>query len=161
MVQADNTIRIDEDISAALINIVLGRLQRPPFKQLPGIRKPGSQPPDIPEGCVQHPVSAIQLPAAVNKKRPGQAGILLIGPRQKVMSKSHHNRLEPPFRESGFLFTQLRDVPTAGKSAQVTMEDQKQPPAAILLKGMHAAVAVTEHKWHSRMSCQSSHIIYT
>ncbi len=134
MMQTHDAGRVDEYIAAALVDIVVGWF----FRQLPltnflQVGTPATRPPQIPEGCFEHAVTAIELSVVIDQQWPLQPGLRHVLSREEIILERHYGNRDITASKRVFLLAQLREMPAAGESAEVAMEDQQQPAAAIIL----------------------------
>lgn len=158
MVQTYDPCGVDEHVAAALVDVVRGRfLRAPPLAQLVQVGEPGRTPPDIPPRRLQHAVALIELAPGIDEQRPVQAGLghVLAGEDIVLEGDHRHPHITPP--EFVLRLAQLREMPPAGESTEVAMEDQQQPVAAKVRQQMLSAAAVLELKGEGGFAGELAH----
>ena len=133
MMEPDNPRRIDEHVAAALGDIAMGWLELLAVQKGLEIGPPGLRAPDIPERGRQHAIGPIEFALFIHKDRPDQTGVGDVLPGEKPGLEGDHDDAHVAPGEFRFLFPQLREVRSAGKSPKVAVEDQEQPVAAEFL----------------------------
>ncbi len=157
MMQANGSVRTDQDISATLVDVPFGLCHLPPLADLLHVRPPRFRAPDVPKRGGEHAIAPVRFPRIIDKKRPGERGILDITARKKTGFKCDHHDLHVPPAEFLFPVTQLRDVRAAGKSAEVAMKDHQEPTPLEVLETVSFSAAVLKSKRDGRFSGPIAH----
>jgi len=125
VVQADDSLGVNQYVPAELIGIAGRRLPSMPLPQQFRIAPPGRRPPDIPPVPPFHPIGCVQSQVFIDQDRPGQLRFLGIRPRQGEALKRHHHDLHAKVVKFRFVLPQLRQVIPTGQSSQMAVENQQ------------------------------------
>ena len=157
MMKANYSVRIDENISAPLANVPF-RLPQPLSLHCQlQINPPCFRPPNVPEGCGEHPVLPVGFPGVIDQKRPGQGSFGHVTAGKQTVLKRDHCDFHVPSDEFIFMITQLRDVRPTGQSAEVAMKHQKQPAPAVVRENMNSTATVPKFERNGRFPRQLVH----
>jgi hypothetical protein len=157
VMQGNDSVRIDENISAPLVNVPFRLPQPLPLHYLLQINPPCFRPPYVPEGRGEHPVLPVGFAGIIDQKRPGQGSFGDITAGKKTVLKRDHCDLHVPSGEFIFMITQLRDVRPAGQSAEVAVKHQQQPAPAVVRENMNSTATVPKFERYSRFPRQIVH----
>jgi hypothetical protein len=161
MMQGHPPRGVHEHVSAQLVDVASGTPQPvAPADQL-DVRPPGGGPPDHRPSTAPHPIGAIEAPPPVNQQGPPETRLarVLLGTLSGL--ERHDDDLEAQLLDLFLVPSQLRQVLTAGQSAEVAVEDHQQPAAAKLLETMHRAGGVLERERDGRRSDLAFHFALT
>ena len=157
MMQANDSVRIDENISASLVNVPFRLSQPLSLHNLLQINPPCFRPPYIPEGSGKHPVIPVCFAGVIDQKRPGQGSFGDITAGKETVLKRDHCDFHVPSGEFIFMITQLRDVRPAGKSAEVAVKHQQQPAPAVVRENMNSTATIPKFERNGRLPRQLVH----
>jgi hypothetical protein len=157
MMKANNSVRIDENISTPLANVPF-RLPQPLSLQYQlQIDPPCFRSPNVPEGRGEHPVLPVGFAGVIDQKRPGQGSFGDITAGKQTVLKRDHCDFHVPFCEFILMITQLRDVRPAGQSAEVAVKHQQQPAPAVVRENMNSTATVPKFERDGRFPRQLVH----
>lgn len=125
MVEGNDSVRIDEDISAPLVNVPFRLPQPLSLHYLLQINPPCFRPPYVPEGSGEHPVLPVGFAGVIDQKRPCQGSFGNVTAGKEIVLKRDHRDFHVPFGEFICMITQLRDVRPARESAEVAVENHQ------------------------------------
>lgn len=157
MMQGNDSVRIDENISAPLVNVPFRLPQPLSLHYLLQINPPCFRPPYVPEGSGEHPVIPVCCAGVIDQKRPGQGSICNVTAGEEVVLERDHCDLHVPSGEFIFMITQLRDVRPAGQSAEVAVKHQQQPAPAVVRENMNSTATVPKFERNGRFPRQIVH----
>jgi hypothetical protein len=155
--QGDDSIRIDQDISAPLGDIPFRLFQSLPLQDLFQLHPPGFRTPYVPKGSGEHPIGPVRFAGIVHEKGPGQRSILDIHSGEEVVFERDHCDSNLPPAKLLFPITQLRDVRPARESAEVAMKHHQQPTSTVLLKAVTLAGTVPKSEGDGGLSGEVNH----
>jgi hypothetical protein len=154
MMQGHPAGGVDENISPKLVDVAGGTPQPvAPADQL-DVRPPGGGAPDGRPSTAPHPIGAVEDAPPVDQQGPRETRLahILLGTLAGL--ERHDDDLEAQPLDLALVPSQLRQVLTAGQSAEVAVEDHQQPAAAKLLETMHRAGGVLQRERDGRRSNQ-------
>lgn len=157
MMQGNDSVRIYENISAPLVNVPFRLSQPLPLHNLFQINPPCFRPPNVPEGRGEHPVIPVGFAGVIDQKRPGQGSFGDITAGKETVLKRDHCDFHVPSGEFIFMFTQLRDVRPAGKSAEVAVKHQQQPAPTVVRENMNSTATIPKFERDGRFPRQFVH----
>ncbi len=96
----------------------------------------------IPPAAASHAVGLVNLLIGIQEQRPGQIAFLDISFCHSLVVKSDDFHIDVVLDQFRFLLTQLRQMFTTRRSAQVAMEEQNQPASSTILKPVFSAVSI-------------------
>lgn len=147
MMEPHQTGRIDEHITAALVDVTTRRPEPLPARECLQIGPPCAWPPDVPEPCAKHVVCAINISRFIDQKRPGESGFLDIAACENVRFKRDDDDRNVAIQKGLFMLLQLQQVPAAGQSPQMSMKHHQQPHAPVVFQAMRFAFGIRQGKW--------------
>jgi hypothetical protein len=154
MMQGHPPHGVHENVSAQLMDVAGGTPQPvAPADQL-NVRPPGGGPPDRRPSTAPHPIGAVEDAPPVDQQGPRETRLahVLLGTLAGL--ERHHDDLEAQPLDLALVPSQLRQVLTAGQSAEVAVEDHQEPAAAKLLETMRRAGGVLQRERDGRRSNQ-------
>ena len=157
MMQGHLSRGVHENVSPQLVDVASGTPQPvAPADQL-DVRPPGGGSPDRRPSTAPHSIGAIEDAPPVDQQGPPETRLahILLGTLSGL--ESHDDDLEAQPLDLVLVPSQLRQVLTAGQSAEVAVEDHQQPAAAKLLEPMHRAGGVLQRERDGRRSDQAFH----
>jgi len=125
MMQPDNTIRIDQNITTPLAEVGIRFFRSSAFADFTQVSPPGFGAPDVPERRRKHSVAAVEFSLLINQQWPFQSRFRDVLVREKIGLKGDDRDFQVQVIEFVLPFTQLRDVPLAGKSAEVAVKNEQ------------------------------------
>ena len=157
MLQGHSPRWVHEDVSPELVDVASGTPQPVAPADQPDVRPPGGGPPDRRPSTAPHPIGAIEDPPLVDQQGPPETRLshVLLGTLSSL--ERHDDDLEAQPLDLVLVLSQLRQVLTAGQSAQVAVEDHQQPAAAKPLETMHRAGGVLQRERDGRRSNLAVH----
>jgi hypothetical protein len=157
VVHPHDTIRINQHVAALLLRIGLRPAWQLPSEEFPEVRPPHGGAEKIPQSCLAHAMRVIQLATRIDDDRPAQC--CLVGVRSGVALEleRHDDNLNPRLGEPSFCFSHLHQVPTTRQSAQVPVEHQEQPQAAVVVEPPDRTVGVGQREWNRGLARQIGH----
>jgi len=150
MMQGHPPRRVHENVSAKLVDVARGTPQPAALPDQPEVRPPGGGPPDRRPSTAPHAIGAIEDPPLVDQQGPSEPRLahVFVGARSGLERYDDDRETQP--LDLVFVPSQLRQVLTAGQSAEVAVEDHQQPAAAILLETMHGPGSVLQRERDGR-----------
>ena len=142
MMQGHSPRGVHEHVSAQLVDVVSGTLQPVAAADQLDVRPPGSWPPDRRPSTAPHPIGAIEDAPPVDQQGPPEPRLAHVRLGTLSSLERHDDDLDAQLLDLFLVPSQLRQVLTAGQSAEVAVEDHQQPAAAKLLDTMHRAGGV-------------------
>jgi len=155
--QTHDAGRVDQYVTATLIDIAFGFMQRLTFAQRSQVDPPAFRPPDIPKRCREHPVATIDIPAGIDQQWPGQPGLLDVLTRKKIVFERYDRDADVGAVELVFLLAQLRKMPPAGESTEVAVKDQQQPVPPVIFKPVGVPGTVVQGEGDGGLAGQCRH----
>jgi hypothetical protein len=157
VVESDDPGRIDEHITAELECVGAARARQLAARQLFQIRPHRPRPPDVADATRQHPVRAIQLPCFVHEQRPREPCLRDVMPREGRRLERDHGNLGVQRFERLPVLLQLQQVPLAGQSTEMTVEDEEDPALTVVREPVDAAVGIGQRERNCRLAGQAGH----
>ena len=150
--------RVHENVTAQLVDVIRGAPRPIPSRDQSNVRPPGRRPPDRRPLAVTHPVATIERTPPVNQQRPPEAHLahVLLGPLPSLECHDHDAQVQP--RELALPPSQLRQVLSAGQSAEVPVEDHQQPVAPVVAQPMDGARGILQLKFDGRRPGLGRHL---
>jgi hypothetical protein len=152
---------VHENVSPQLADVASGTPQPvAPADQL-DVRPPGGGPPDRRPSTATHPIGAVEDPPPVNQQGPSETRLarVLLGTLSGL--ERHDDDLEAQLLDLVLVPSQLRQVLSAGQSAEVAVEDHQQPAAAKLLETVNRTGCVRQRKRDRRRPDVAFHFVLT
>jgi hypothetical protein len=161
MMQRNPPHGVHENVSPELADVAGGTPQPVAPGDQPDVRPPGGGPPDRRPSTATHPIGAIEDPPPVNQQGPSETRLahVLLGTLSGL--ERHDDDLEAQPLDLVLVPSQLRQVLTAGQSAEVAVEDHQQPAAAKLLEAMNRTGGVLQRKRDGRQPDLAFHFTLT
>lgn len=157
--EAHDATRIDQHVAAELQDVGIGSCRDAAPCELFEICPPRLWPPDIPESSRQHTVGAIHLPGFVQEHGPRELHLVGVHPGLGGrLERDDHRADVPPFQLAPTTL-QLQQVPAAGESTEMAMEDHQQPATSIMLERVQAPPDVWQRKSNRWLSDSSHQLI--
>lgn len=150
--QAHNPVRVDQDVSAELAQVVGGTAQLAAAPQQLDVAPPGRRTKNGPPSAPVHAVGVIEFLRFVPQDGPGKrrfAGIVLGD--GGTLERDDDNGDVQRFQFAGVLL-QLQQVFAAGESGQVPVEDHQQPAAGVIVEPVRPADGVVQIKVDGRFA---------
>lgn len=110
VMKPDRAYRIDQDIPTPLADIAGRFLRQPAVQHLFQVSPPGLGPPDIPETGGEHSIGPVEFPVLIDQEGPGQVGLFYILAGEIAGLKGDDYDLDPEFRKTFFITSQLQQV---------------------------------------------------
>lgn len=157
MLQANDAARIDQHVAPQLIWITLRTTQLPAPQQQSDVHPNAGRAIDIPPLATIHPIRRVKPARLVHDDRPLELRLLDIRLHERAefeRDDDHANVLPFEFRLD---LPQLRQMFTAGESAQMSMEHQQQPVAGIVRQRVDRPLGVGEREWHGGHPDSATH----
>ena len=150
MMQGDPPHGVHENVSPQLADVASGTPQPVALGDQLHVRPPGGGPPDRRPSTATHPIGAVEPPPPVNQQGPSETRLahVLLGTLSGL--ERHDDDLEAQPLDLFLVLSQLRQVLTAGQSAEVAVEDHQQPAAAKLLETIDRTGGVLQRKRDGR-----------
>src|SRR5512133_1824015 len=144
MMQPHNSVRVDQNIAAPLMDIVGGLMQFLPFQQFLQIDPQVARGPQIPERSIEHVIVVVGFAIFINQQWPFQIGFRNILTGKKVVFKGNNNNFDLEPAELSFMITQLRDVRPTGQSTQMAVKYLQQPVTPVVCELMRLSLGIKE-----------------
>lgn len=144
--QGDPPARVDKDVPAELVDVAGRPAQAAALAQEIEVGAPGSGAPDLPAASPPHFEGSIGGSRGVDQERPRQVRLahVLLGLVPALEGDDEDRQTE--LLDLLGVRPQLRDVFSAGQSAEVAMEDEQHPPPAIVRESMGPSRRVLERQ---------------
>ncbi len=154
---ANDSIRIDQDIPSELKNIAGHLAQASAAGKQLDVCPPGGRPPDMPQPSPLHPVGAVQPAGFVDQNRPVQPGVANVIFRERATLESHDSNPDAQSAQLTLFLPQLRQVLSARQSSQMPVEHQHQPVARKVLLTVHLAAVIAQLEGHCFLTLHGLH----
>jgi hypothetical protein len=156
MVSSDNTLRVDEHVTALLLCVTLRPAGQHSSKQFTEVRPPYCWAHEIFQPGFPHTVGAIKLSVLVNEHGPRKLGRIgvLSGDALRLEGDDNDLNIEVV---GAYRLLHLHEVPSARQSPEMPVEDDQQPAPAVILQAADCAVGVGQRKRSSRLANETDH----
>ncbi len=144
MKESNDALRVDQHVTPALIRVVPAVRRPLTSSELSGVGEPGLGAPHFPATGAQHAVGLVEFARRVDQQRPLDLRLFRVAESKGVQAEGDDAHRYAQAIEFGIAASQLRQVPAAGQSTEVTMKYQQQPPAAVVLGAMPNPARVGE-----------------
>jgi len=105
-----------------------------------------------------HSVGRVQRPQLIDQQRPREVSFADVGAGDWPRIECHDRDLDSQTVELRFLLPQLRQMLSAGESAQMTMEYQQEPASGVLLEPINDSVGVGQLERDGGLANSAAHV---
>jgi len=160
MVESHRARGIDEDIAAELSWVPAGVSRQPAVRELFGVGQPGSGSQDVPQLSPMHPVVAVKPTVTIDENGPCRLRFRDVCADERRCLERHYYDPHPQRLERRFVLLQLQQVPAAGKSTEVPMEDEQEPLILVIGEAVNAPLRIRQLERNRRpANLTSSHVL--
>jgi len=134
--ESDDTGGVDQDIASCLMRIGVRSPRKVAPQDLAEVEGDGGRLGQLPPRQPSQAVGFVESPVRVRQHWPGRSRFGRIGARRRFAFKRHDTDTDPQLAQQAFSLLQLQQVPAAGESPKVAMQDKQQPFAPVVFQAV-------------------------